>query len=99
MKAGGFSNNGQENGNYWDYRDYMGIMDKKMEPTIYCLGFRVQGPRVHSDLGALISDCGVHGDPIIIYPQPYSMYVRGTIRFLPHGAKQKHRFVVEGRST
>ena len=25
------------------YRDYIGIMEKRMETTIYCLGFRVGG--------------------------------------------------------
>ena len=68
VKAGAFR---QENGNYRDYRDYMGRMDKKMEPTTYYLGFRVQGPRVHSDLGALISlllleDSGVYSNRITI---------------------------------
>ena len=52
LQAIHFWDNGKENGNYRDYRDYVGyilglywgnigIMEKKMETTIQGLGFRV----------------------------------------------------------
>ena len=37
------------------------------------LGFRV--------FGSGFRGLGVYGDLIIIYPKPYSIYLRGTIRF------------------
>ena len=43
-------------------------MEKKMETTIFGLGFRVKG-----------IEYGVYGDLIIKYPKPYSIYLRGTV--------------------
>ena len=32
---------------------------------------------------------GVYGDPIIIYPKPYSIYLRGTIQVWGFGCQTK----------
>ena len=46
----------------------MGILEKKMETT--SLGFRVTVPLKWIEYGVIIK-----------YPKPYSVYLRGTIRF------------------
>ena len=46
------------------YWGFIEIMKKKMGTTIWGLGI----------------EYGVYGDLIIIYPQPYSIYLRGTIK-------------------
>ena len=52
---------------------YTGIMERKMETTMLGLGFRGYSPP------EVDRERGVYGDLIIIYPKPYSIYLRGTI--------------------
>ena len=54
------------------YRGYIGIREKKMETTIYGLGFGVYSPPSVDRIWA-------YGDLVVIYTKPYSIYLRGTI--------------------
>ena len=47
-----YRDNGKENGNYRNYRGYIGIMDKKMETTIWGLGLSCQSQRWQEEITA-----------------------------------------------
>ena len=57
---------------------YIGIMEKKVERKVL---FRVEGLSRAYSLPQVDIEYGVYGDLIIIFPKPYSVYLRGNIGF------------------